>query len=58
MVYRPARPARGGGSCEHFGGYKNINRIPLQSPSGSSLFLKATLKLCSNLQNLRNQAVI
>ena len=22
-------PARGGGSCEHFGGYKTINRIPL-----------------------------
>ena len=23
------RPARGGRSCEHFGGYKTINRIPL-----------------------------
>ena len=22
-------PARGGMSCEHFGGYKTINRIPL-----------------------------
>ena len=22
------RPARGGRSCEHFGGYKTINRIP------------------------------
>ena len=22
-------PARGGRSCEHFGGYKTINRIPL-----------------------------
>ena len=22
-------PARGGRSCEHFGGYKAINRIPL-----------------------------
>ena len=25
------RPARGGRSCEHFGGYKTINRIPLYS---------------------------
>ena len=24
------RPARGGGSCEHFGGYRTINRIPLK----------------------------
>ena len=24
-------PARGGRSCEHFGGYKTINRIPLLS---------------------------
>ena len=23
-------PARGGRSCEHFGGYKTINRIPLK----------------------------
>ena len=23
-------PARGGRSCEHFGGYKTINRIPLR----------------------------
>ena len=22
-------PARGGRSCEHFGGYKTLNRIPL-----------------------------
>ena len=22
-------PARGGRACEHFGGYKTINRIPL-----------------------------
>ena len=22
-------PARGGRSCEHFGGYKTMNRIPL-----------------------------
>ena len=26
---RVYRPARGGRSCEHFGGYKTINRIPL-----------------------------
>ena len=25
-------PARGGRSCEHFGGYKTINRIPLPLP--------------------------
>ena len=24
-----ARPAREGRSCEHFGGYKTLNRIPL-----------------------------
>ena len=27
--FRVYRPGRGGGSCEHFGGYKTINRIPL-----------------------------
>ena len=27
--FRMHRPARGGRSCEHFGGYKTINRIPL-----------------------------
>ena len=27
--FRVYRPARGGRSCEHFGGYKTINRIPL-----------------------------
>ena len=26
-------PARGGRSCEHFGGYKTINRIPLPLPN-------------------------
>ena len=26
--FRVYRPARGGRSCEHFGGYKTINRIP------------------------------
>ena len=25
-------PARGGRLCEHFGGYKTINRIPLPLP--------------------------
>ena len=25
------RPARGGRSCEHLGGYKTINRIPLNT---------------------------
>ena len=25
-------PARGGRSCEHFGGYETINRIPLPLP--------------------------
>ena len=28
-------PARGGRSCEHFGGYKTINRIPLHTCSGA-----------------------
>ena len=27
-------PARGGRSCEHFGGYKTINRIPLPLYAG------------------------
>ena len=27
-------PARGGRSCEHFGGYKTINRIPLEERHG------------------------
>ena len=27
--FRVYRPAGGGRSCEHFGGYKTINRIPL-----------------------------
>ena len=35
-------PARGGRSCEHFGGYKTINRIPLNTfthlPGFQSLF--------------------
>ena len=29
MVSVCTEPARGGRSCEHFGGYKTINRIPL-----------------------------
>ena len=29
MVSCVYRPARGGRSCEHFGGYKTINRIPI-----------------------------
>ena len=28
-------PARGGRSCERFGGYKTINRIPLPLPLNS-----------------------
>ena len=28
-------PARGGRSCEHFGGYKTINRITLPLPHSS-----------------------
>ena len=31
--FRVYRPARGGRLCEHFGGYKTINRIPLPLPS-------------------------
>ena len=27
--FRVYRPARGGGSCERFGEYKTLNRIPL-----------------------------
>ena len=34
VVSRVYRPARGGRSCERFGGYKTINRIPL--PLGMS----------------------
>ena len=29
-------PARGGRSCEHFGGYKTLNRIPLPLKSISN----------------------
>ena len=32
MVSECTVPARGGRSCEHFGGYKTINRIPLPLP--------------------------
>ena len=39
-------PARGGRSCEHFGGYKTINRIPL---FGVDLHLYALIPLL--LQN-------
>ena len=31
MVSECTVPARGGRSCEHFGGYKTINRIPLST---------------------------
>ena len=31
-VFRVYRPARGGRSCERFGGYKTINRISLHLP--------------------------
>ena len=31
MVSVRTVPARGGRSCEHFGGYKTINRIPLET---------------------------
>ena len=34
-------PARGGRSCEHFGGYKTINRIPLPSIN------KTVLRVCA-----------
>ena len=30
--FRVYRPARGGRSSEHFGGYKTINRIPVPLP--------------------------
>ena len=30
--FRVYMPARGGRSCEQFGGYKTINRIPLPVP--------------------------
>ena len=30
--FRVYRPARGRRLCEHFGGYKTINRIPLPLP--------------------------
>ena len=33
-------PARGGRSCEHFGGYKTINRIPLPFNLGHFLIIK------------------
>ena len=36
-------PARGGRSCEHFGGYKTINRIPLP-------FICALEHLCTKCQ--------
>ena len=44
------RPARGGRSCERFGGYKTINRIPLPLPF-SNIFLAISLlaEVCSKL---------
>ena len=31
-------PARGGRSCEHFGGYKTINRMPLYRVANLTFF--------------------
>ena len=36
-------PARGGRSCERFGGYKTINRIPLPLPA---VILDADWSIC------------
>ena len=33
-------PARGGRSCEHFGGYKTINRIPLEKKRNIPIAIK------------------
>ena len=38
-------PARGGRSCEHFGGYKTINRIPLPS----SRNMQTIWRICKGL---------
>ena len=43
-------PARGGRSCEHFGGYNTINRIPLCAP----LYLRELLVKQANTRTLRS----
>ena len=35
-------PARGGRSCEHFGGYKTINQIPLRLNAYTDSLLNTT----------------
>ena len=42
-------PARGGRSCEHFGGYKTINRIPLPFLILGINYYYLTLAICSAL---------
>ena len=42
-------PARGGRSCEHFGGYKTINRIPFISLPFEKNDLVTTQKLKASL---------
>ena len=44
------RPARGGRLCEHFGGYKTINRTPL--PMALAPFLGTV-----SIDNIRNNQV-
>ena len=46
-------PARGGRSCEHFGGYKTINRIPLHMDS-TRLTLWYELTIVLQMANLAN----
>ena len=38
-------PARGGRSCEHFGGYKTINRIPLPLSNTSTSYVQHIMKV-------------
>ena len=46
-------PARGGRSCEHFGGYKTINRIPLilKSSSRNVVWFDNTLDKNFSIEN-------
>ena len=53
--FRVYRPARGGKSCERFGGYKTINRIPL--PLFDSNIACSITPNYSNEQSYINQAV-
>ena len=39
-------PARGGRSCERFGGYKTINRIPFTFTYGYDLGIKQYSEKC------------